>query len=67
MNKKLLVLAMALAFTLSTVAAIAATTNCTVTAIDGDTVTLDCKKADDLKVGQKVKVKEAKKKGVEGC
>ena len=68
MNKKLLALVMALAFTASTaVVVMAASVTCKVTAIDGNAVTLDCKKASKLKVGQKVKVKEAKKKAVEGC
>ena len=41
---------------------------CEVTAIDGNTVTLDCAKGTKgLKVGMKVKVKNAKKKAVEGC
>ena len=37
-------------------------------AIDGKTLTLECKKgADTFKVGAKVKVKSAKKKAIEGC
>ena len=69
MNKKLLALVMALAFTVSTavVCMAAPSVKCKVTAIDGNAVTLDCKKASKLKVGQKVKVKENKKKAVEGC
>ena len=69
MSKKIVTLLMAMALTVS-VAGISVAANyvkCKVTAVDGNNVTLDCKKADDLKVGMKVKVKEAKKKAVEGC
>ena len=69
MNKNILALAMALAFTVSTAAVgmAASSVKCKVSAIDGNTVTLDCKKASKLKVGMKVKVKESKKKAIEGC
>ena len=36
--------------------------------VDGDKVTMTCKKADKLSVGDKVKISPPKKKGaVEGC
>ena len=41
---------------------------CEVTAVDGDKVTADCgKKASKLSAGSTVKVKESKKKAIEGC
>ena len=69
MSKKNVTLLMAMAFTVGVagVSVAAKSENCKVSAIDGNTVTLDCKKADRLKAGMKVKVKEAKKKAVEGC
>ena len=69
MSKKIVTLLMAMAFTVGVagVSVAAKSVNCKVSAIDGNTVTLDCKKADTLKAGMKVKVKEAKKKAVEGC
>ena len=69
MSKKIVTLLMAMAFTVGVagVSVAAKSVNCKVSAIDGNTVTLDCKKADRLKAGMKVKVKEAKKKAVEGC
>ena len=69
MSKKIVTLLMAMAFTVSIagVSVAAKSVKCKVTAIDGNAVTLDCKKTDKLKVGMKVKVKEAKKKAIEGC
>ena len=69
MSKKIVTLLMAMAFTVGVagVSVAAKSVNCKVSAIDGNTVTLDCKKAERLKAGMKVKVKEAKKKAVEGC
>lgn len=69
MSKKLLALAMAMAFTVSMASvSMAATVKCEVTAIDGNTVTMDCgKKAKKLHVGDTVKVKAKKGGAVEGC
>ena len=69
MSKKIVTLLMAMAFTVSIagVSVAAKSVKCKVTAIDGNAVTLDCKKAGPLKVGMKVKVKESKKKAIEGC
>ncbi len=62
-----MVVVMVVAFALSAGVVIAGkTSKCTVEAIDGGKVTLNCEKTDNLKVGQKVKVKKAKKK-LEGC
>ena len=68
MTKKLLVLALAMAFTAVTAVA-AYSFTCKVTAIDGGTVTLECKDkyAKKLTVGKKVKVSKKKMKAVEGC
>lgn len=66
--KKVLAIAMAMAFTVSAASvSMAASVKCTVKAVDGNTVTMDCKKASKLNVGDKVKVKAAKKKAIEGC
>jgi hypothetical protein len=70
MSKKIITLLMAMAFTVgvTSVSIAAKTATCKVTAVDGNTVTLDCtKNADALKVGAKVKVKSAKRRAVEGC
>lgn len=69
MNKKMLALALAMAFSVSTAAVgLAASVKCEVKSVDGDSVTLDCgKKASKLKVGSEVKVKSAKKVAIEGC
>lgn len=69
MSKKLLSLAMAIAFTVSMASvSMAAKVKCEVTGVDGDTVTLDCgKKAKKMKAGDKVKVSVQKGGAVEGC
>ncbi len=65
--KKLITVVMVAAFALSAGAALAGSVKCTVESVSGDTVTLTCKKASKLKVGEAVKVKAAKKKAIEGC
>ena len=66
--KKVLALVMAMGLTVSTASvSMAAYVRCTVKAVDGDTVTMDCKKADKLNVGDKVKVKAKKRRAIEGC
>jgi len=70
MSKKIVTLLLAMAFVvgIAGVSIAAKAVTCKVSAVDGDVVTLECKKdADTLKVGSKVKVKSAKKKAVEGC
>ena len=70
MNKKMLALALAMAFTVSTAAvSLAASVKCEVKSVDGSTVTLDCgKKASKMKAGDKVKVKvKGGGGGIEGC
>ncbi|MEA3547415.1 MAG: hypothetical protein U9R66_07100 [Thermodesulfobacteriota bacterium] len=68
MSKKLLSLAMAMAFTVSVASvSMAAKVKCEVTGVDGDNVTMKCKKASKLKVGDKVDVKAKKSAAVEGC
>ncbi len=68
MSKKLIGLAMAMVFSMSVAGgALAATVKCTVDSVDGNKVTMTCKKASKLHAGDKVKVKPAKKKAVEGC
>ena len=69
MNKKVVAFAMAVVFSFCTAGlGFAAKLKCTVEGIDGETVTMNCKKADKLKKGDKIKVSPAKKKGaVEGC
>lgn len=41
--------------------------SCEVIQVEGDNVTLQCKKTDGLTEGMKVKVKTSKKKAIEGC
>ncbi|MCF6185997.1 MAG: hypothetical protein L3J49_00760 [Desulfobulbaceae bacterium] len=65
--KKLVTVVMVVAFALSAGSALAGKVNCKVNSVDGDKVTMTCKKADKLKAGMKVSVKESKKKAVEGC
>lgn len=77
MSKKMISLAMALAFVVST-AAVSFAADCTVTAVDGTKVTVDCGGTvstveGSAKVGDKVNVKDGKieakkkKKAIEGC
>lgn len=65
--KKLVIATMVTAFVLSSSMVMAAAVKCTVDSVDGDKVTMTCKKADKLKAGDKVKVKAAKKAAYEGC
>ena len=65
--KKVITVVMVAAFALSAGAALASKVKCTVESVSGDTVTLTCKKASKLKAGEKVNVKPAKKKAIEGC
>ncbi len=66
--KKMIALAMAMAFTAGTVAVTYAFT-CEVKSVEGTTVTLNCKAADAGKIeaGKSIKVTGNKKKAVEGC
>jgi hypothetical protein len=65
--KKIVTAAMVIAFALTTGSAFAGKVSCTVDSVDGDKVTMTCKKADKLKAGAAVTVKAAKKKAIEGC
>ncbi len=65
--KKIVTVAMVIAFAVSAGAALASKVSCTVDSVDGDKVTMTCKKADKLKAGAAVTVKAAKKKAIEGC
>ena len=70
MSKKIITLLMAMAFTVGVAGVSMAAKKgviCEVKAVAGDTVTLECKDADTLKVGSKVTVAEKKVKAVEGC
>jgi len=58
---------MVAAFVMSASVAMAASVKCVVDTVDGDKVTMTCKKADSLKAGDKVTVKTKKKKAIEGC
>jgi len=67
MSKKIVILLMAMAFTVGIAGVgVAKTVKCEVKAVDGNTVTMECKDAASLKVGDNVKVKSAKK-AIEGC
>lgn len=61
--KKILAVLMAAAFVFSASTVFAA--KCTVEAVEGNKVTLNCDKADDVKAGDKVNVRASKK--LEGC
>lgn len=65
--KKLVVAVMVAAFVMSSAMVMAAKVKCTVDSVEGSKVTLTCKKADKLKVGGNVEVKEKKKAAYEGC
>jgi len=65
--KKIVTVAMVVAFALSAGSVFASTVHCKVDSVDGAKVTMTCKKAERLKAGDKVKVKVAKKKAIEGC
>lgn len=65
--KKWMIPVMVAAFVMSSSVVMAAKVKCTVDSVDGDKVTMTCKKADKLKSGMKVQVKEKKKKAYEGC
>jgi len=68
MNKKIVCFALAMVFALSTAGiGFAAKLKCTVDTVDGEKVTMTCKKADKLAPGDKIKVSPAKKATVEGC
>lgn len=65
--KKLIIAAMVAAFVMSSSMVMAATVKCKVESVEGDKVTMTCQDADDLKAGDKVKVKASGKKAYEGC
>lgn len=65
--KKMVVAAMIAAFVMSSTIVMAAKVKCTVDSVDDDKVVMTCKKADKLKAGSKVVVKEKKKAAYEGC
>ena len=69
MNKTTTILPAAIAlFTLTASVGVAGSIQCTVTTVTDNVVTLDCgKKSTKLKVGDRVKVKTAAKKAIEGC
>jgi hypothetical protein len=68
MNKKIVSLALAVVFALSTASVgFAAKLKCTVDGVEGDKVTMTCEKADKVKAGDKVKVSTSKGAAVEGC
>ena len=63
--KRIITVAMVMAFVFSAGSVFAATAKCTVDSVDGNKVTITCDKA-DMKAGDSVSVKPAKK-GLEGC
>ncbi len=70
MSKKVLTLVMAAAFIVGVagVSLAGKYIKCEVKSVEGSTVTLDCgKKASKVAKWTKVKIKNAKKKAVEGC
>lgn len=69
MSKKIITLLMAMAFTVGMAGTgmAAKEVKCEVKAVDGKTLTLECKDADAFKAGANVKVKAAKRRAIEGC
>ena len=65
--KTLIIATMVAAFVMRGRIVMAAKVKCKVDSVDGDKVTMTCKKADSLKAGMKVEVKEKSKKAYEGC
>ena len=67
--KKSLTLILALFLVTASSHALAATTKCTITAVEDNSISLDCgTKAKVFKVGDEVKIRTAKKvKAIEGC
>jgi hypothetical protein len=63
---KMIAVGLVVAFAVTAGVAFAATQKCTVDTVEGDTVTMTCKKT-ELKAGDTVKVRADKKKVVEGC
>ena len=68
MKKKMMALALTVAFTAGTVA-VANSFTCDVKTVTGTTVTLECKDTDiaKIEVGKPIKVSPNKKGKVEGC
>ena len=67
MKKGIVSVVLVLIFAVSAVA-VAAKLKCTVDSVEGDKVTMTCKKADKLKAGDKVKVSPPKGgSAIEGC
>ncbi|MEN8190872.1 MAG: hypothetical protein ABFS19_13585 [Thermodesulfobacteriota bacterium] len=70
MKKGIVSVLLAMTFAVASVSVgMAAKVKCDVKGVDGDTVTLTCKKADKLKAGDKVEVKTKKggSAAIEGC
>ena len=73
MAKKLITLAMTLAFTLSVVGvSLAGRTTCEVESVDGDKVTMKCRTTEGMEEGTKVKIMYrggggSRSHGIEGC
>ena len=69
MSKKLVILALATAFAMSTASfSFAAKIKCTVDSVEGDKVNMTCEKADKVSAGDEVKVSLPRgKAGIEGC
>ena len=67
MKKTITALIIGLAVTMGTGIALAKNIPCTVVQVEGSTVTLQCKSADGLSEGDKVKLRTVAKKAIEGC
>lgn len=65
--KKMLCAVLVAAFTLSASAAFAAKSECTIDSIEGDKVTMTCKKADGFAAGETATLNTKKKKEIAGC
>ena len=66
--KKIFAVALVLMFVGTASVSFGAKMKCEVTGVDGDTVTMTCEKADQLKKGDKLRITPPKKgAAIEGC
>lgn len=67
MKTTITALIIGLAVLMGTGIAVAKKLSCTVVQVEDNTVTLECKSVDGLAEGDKVKIRTAAKKAIEGC
>ncbi len=67
MKKTMATVITVLTLSLFTSLAFAKNYSCKIIEVDGETITLQCKKFEGLEKGAKVKLKTSSKKAIEGC